>query len=151
MPERAPGWPEEALGRPYLRGYGRSLEVLDYGPVGASQASAEVPDPKPGCAHRRPRSRESAPMLFMVIERFRSGRAPDVYRRFRDRGRMAPEGVRYVSSWVDLGFQRCFQVMEAKDEALLREWTRHWEDLVEFDIVPVLTSEEAAAAMAPNL
>ncbi|MCI0586493.1 MAG: DUF3303 domain-containing protein [Planctomycetes bacterium] len=90
-------------------------------------------------------------MLFMVIERFRSGRAPDVYRRFRDRGRMAPEGVRYVSSWVDLGFQRCFQVMEAKDEALLREWTRHWEDLVEFDIVPVLTSEEAAAAMAPNL
>ena len=59
-------------------------------------------------------------MLFMVIDHFRPGRAPEVYRRFRDRGRMAPEGLRYVSSWVDLRFERCFQVMEADGESLVR-------------------------------
>jgi hypothetical protein len=90
-------------------------------------------------------------MLFMVIEHFRPGRAPDVYRRFRDRGRMAPEGLRYVSSWVDLKFERCFQVMEADSETLFREWTLSWEDLIEFEIVAVRTSSEAAAAIAPEL
>jgi hypothetical protein len=90
-------------------------------------------------------------MLFMVIETFRAGQAPEVYRRFRERGRMAPASVQYVSSWVDLEFRRCFQVMEAPDEAALREWTRNWEDLVEFEIVPVRTSAEAAEAIAPRL
>ena len=84
-------------------------------------------------------------MLYMVIEHFRAGQAPEVYRRFRERGRMAPEGLRYVTSWVDLKFERCFQVMEAGDEALLRQWTAHWDDLVDFEIVPVRTSAEAAA------
>jgi hypothetical protein len=60
----------------------------------------------------------------MVIEHFRPGKAPDVYRRFRDRGRMAPTGLQYISRWVDLEFRRCFQVMEAPNEALLMEWTR---------------------------
>ena len=90
-------------------------------------------------------------MLFMVIENFRPGRAPDVYRRFRDRGRMAPVDVRYVSSWVDLDFRRCFQVMEADSEARLREWTVNWDDLTDFEIIPVRTSAEAAAAIAPKL
>lgn len=90
-------------------------------------------------------------MLFMVIEHFRPGRAPDVYRRFRDRGRMAPIDVRYVSSWVDLDFGRCFQVMEANSEARLREWTMNWDDLTDFEIIPVMTSTEAAAAIAPEL
>ena len=90
-------------------------------------------------------------MLFMVIERFRAGRAPDVYRRFRDRGRLAPDGLRYVSSWVDLDFRRCFQLMETDDESLLGEWTRNWDDLAEFEVVPVRTSAEAAAAIAPRL
>ena len=90
-------------------------------------------------------------MVFMVIEHFRPGRAPDVYRRFRDRGRMAPPRVRYVSSWVDLEFRRCFQVMEADSEALLREWTVNWDDLCDFEIIQVRTSEEAAAAIAPEL
>lgn len=90
-------------------------------------------------------------MLFMVIENYRPGQAPAVYRRFRERGRMAPEGVRYLTSWVDLDFRRCFQVMEAESEAKLREWTANWEDLVEFEIVPVRTSEEAARAIAPEL
>lgn len=89
--------------------------------------------------------------VFMVIEHFRPGRAPDVYRRFRDRGRMAPEGVRYISSWVDLEFRRCFQVMEAADEAMLREWTNNWSDLVDFEIVQVRTSEQAAKAIALEL
>lgn len=64
---------------------------------------------------------------------------------------MAPEGVTYVSSWVDMGFQRCFQVMEADDEASLREWTTKWDDLIEFEIIPVRTSGDAAAAIAAEL
>jgi hypothetical protein len=90
-------------------------------------------------------------MLFMVIEHFRPGQAPEVYRRFRDRGRMAPDGVQYVSSWVDLHFQRCFQVMEADNEGSLRQWTANWDDLIDFEIIPVRTSPEAATAIAPQL
>jgi Protein of unknown function (DUF3303) len=88
-------------------------------------------------------------MLFMVIEHFRDGEAPAIYRRFRERGRMAPDDVKYVSSWVDLEFRRCFQVMEAETESRLEEWTRHWSDLIDFEIVPVQTSKQAADAMAP--
>jgi len=87
----------------------------------------------------------------MVVEHFRPGKAPEVYRRFRDRGRMAPEGVRYLSSWIDLEFRRCFQVMEAESEAALKLWTCHWDDLVDFEIVPVRTSEQAAKVIAPQL
>ena len=90
-------------------------------------------------------------MLFMVIEHFRPGQATTIYRRFRDRGRMAPDRVKYISSWVDLEFQRCFQVMEAESESTLKDWTDNWSDLVEFEIVPVRTSEEAAQAIAPQL
>ena len=90
-------------------------------------------------------------MLFLVIEHFRPGQAPEVYRRFRDRGRLAPPDVRYVSSWVDLEFRRCFQVMEADDESRLREWTKNWDDLVDFEVIPVRTSADAAAAIAPEL
>jgi hypothetical protein len=90
-------------------------------------------------------------MLFMVIERFRPGRAPDVYRRFRDRGRMAPDGLRYISSWVDLNFERCFQVMEADNAGLFTEWTAQWDDLIDFEIVPVRTSADAAAAIKQEL
>ena len=90
-------------------------------------------------------------MLFMVIERFAPGQAPEVYRRFRERGRMAPDGVRYVSSWVDLNFERCFQIMEAEDAELLAAWTANWDDLVDFEIVPVRTSQEAAGIIEPQL
>ncbi len=90
-------------------------------------------------------------MLFMVIERFHPDRAPEVYRRFRDRGRMAPEGLRYISSWVDLNFERCFQVMEEDDEALFGQWTANWNDLMDFEIVPVRTSADAAAAIEEQL
>jgi len=90
-------------------------------------------------------------MLFMVIENFLPGKAQEVYRRFRERGRMAPEGLRYISSWVDLKLERCFQVMEAENEELLKEWMANWHDLVEFEVIPVQTSEEAAKAIAAEL
>jgi hypothetical protein len=90
-------------------------------------------------------------MLFMVIERFRPGQAPAIYRRFRDRGRMMPEGVKYLSSWIDLDFQRCFQVMEAKRADDLKGWTANWDDVMEFEIVPVRTSAEAREKIAPQL
>ncbi len=86
-------------------------------------------------------------MLFMVIEHFRPGRAAEIYRRFREHGRMAPQGLRYVASWVDLKYERCFQVMETDDPALFNEWRANWDDLVDFEIVPVRTSAEAAAAL----
>ena len=87
-------------------------------------------------------------MLFMVIERLggREGAAA-VYRRFRERGRLTPDGLRYVASWVEPGYGRCFQLMECDDPALLDLWAARWRDLVEFEIVPVVTSEEAAAAL----
>ena len=89
-------------------------------------------------------------MLFMVIEHFKPGKAAEIYRRFRERGRMAPDDVKYVASWVDLEFSRCFQVMDADNEGRLKEWTRHWEDLTHFEVVPVRTSAEAAAAIVSS-
>jgi hypothetical protein len=89
-------------------------------------------------------------MLYMVLEDFRGDPAP-VYRRFRDHGRLAPEGLRYVSSWVTPDLQRCFQVMECDRRELLDAWIEQWKDLVEFEVIPVLTSSDAAALMAPRL
>jgi hypothetical protein len=91
-------------------------------------------------------------MLFMVIERFGGrGRAAAVYRRFRERGRMTPEGLKYVGSWVEADFGRCFQLMECEDPRLLEEWAAHWRDLVEFEFVPVVTSAEAAESISTLL
>lgn len=87
-------------------------------------------------------------MLYMVIERFRPGRAPDVYRRARERGRMLPPGLAYVSSWVEPNFDRCYQVMECDDPALFEPWIAAWDDLVEFEVVPVISSAAAADIMA---
>lgn len=86
-------------------------------------------------------------MLYMVIEHFRDGDAARVYARFRERGRMAPEGLEYVNSWVDLSFRRCFQVMACDDPRLLAEWIANWQDIVEFEVAPVLTSGETADVM----
>jgi hypothetical protein len=86
-------------------------------------------------------------MLFMIIEQFK-GDAGAVYRRFRERGRLAPEGLRYVDSWVTLDIERCYQVMECDERRLLDQWIAEWSDLVDFEVIPVLTSAEAAAAIA---
>jgi hypothetical protein len=88
-------------------------------------------------------------MLFMVIERFRDGDARPVYRRLRDAGRQVPDGVTYVGSEPDL--KRCFQVMECADEDLLRQWTKAWDDLVDFEILPVIASADARAKIEPLL
>jgi Protein of unknown function (DUF3303) len=90
-------------------------------------------------------------MLFMVIERFRNRDAAAVYRRFGERGRMMPDGLRYVESWVEPGFDRCFQLMECDDPRLFERWIECWQDLVEFEVVPVVTSEEAARLVSPLL
>jgi hypothetical protein len=90
-------------------------------------------------------------MLYMVIENFRDGNALPVYRRFRDQGRLAPEGLTYIASWVTEDLGRCFQIMECDDPALLAQWMARWEDLTEFEVFPVVTSGEAAASVAPRL
>jgi uncharacterized protein DUF3303 len=87
-------------------------------------------------------------MRYMVIETFRRGARP-VYERARDRGRMLPEGLTYLDSWVEPGLGRCFQLMETDDPALFERWTARWDDLAEFEIVPVLSSAEAAARALP--
>ncbi|HYS06696.1 MAG TPA: DUF3303 family protein [Candidatus Dormibacteraeota bacterium] len=86
--------------------------------------------------------------LYMVVERFRNGDAAPVYRRFRERGRMAPEGLAYISSWVTEDLSTCYQLMETADRALLEDWIRNWTDLVEFEVHPVMTSQEAAKRVA---
>jgi hypothetical protein len=83
----------------------------------------------------------------MVIEHFRNQDARAVYRRFRDEGRLAPEGLAYVSSWVSADAGRCFQLMECDDVTLLQRWVARWSDLVEFEIVPVVPGKDTAAAL----
>ena len=90
-------------------------------------------------------------MLFMIVENFRNGDAVPVYRRFRDRGRLAPEGLRYLGSWVTTDLTQCFQVMECDDRGLLDEWIAQWRDVVDFEVVPVMTSQEALTAVGSRL
>ena len=86
-------------------------------------------------------------MLYMVIESFRDGDAEAVYRRFRDKGRMLPDGLTYVESWLAADLDRCFQVMACEDDALIQEWTAAWSDLVDFEIVPIASEARKAALM----
>lgn len=86
-------------------------------------------------------------MLYMVIEHFKEGAAPEIYRRLRERGRVMPEGLEYVSSWIDLDFKVCWQLMQTDDFSLFDQWIDNWRDLMEFEIVPVRTSGEAVRLM----
>lgn len=81
-------------------------------------------------------------MLFMVIETFKDGDVKAVGERFKQKGRMLPDGVTYHASWMDIGGKKCFQVMEAADLALIEKWASQWNDLVDFEIIPVQTSAE---------
>jgi len=90
-------------------------------------------------------------MLFMVVEHFKNCDAAPIYRRFRDKGRLAPEGLRYVSSWIDKDFEKCFQLMETDDENLLKKWIANWSDIVDFEFFEVMTSAEAQEKIAPEL
>ena len=87
-------------------------------------------------------------MLYMVVEEFKDIRA--VYKRFREKGRMMPDGLKYVSSWIDHDLKTCWQVMETQDERLFRQWTDAWKDLMDFEIIPVSTSAEIVGLMSPD-
>ena len=87
-------------------------------------------------------------MQFMVIERFRNQDAKSVYPRFREKGRLLPDGLAFVSSWVEADLHRCFQVMECSDITLLQQWVAEWSDLIEFEIVPVVSGKATAEAFA---
>jgi hypothetical protein len=92
-----------------------------------------------------------AKTLYMVVEHFRNGDAVPVYRRFREHGRMAPDGLSYVSSWVDDKMERCYQIMETDDRMLLDRWMANWTDIVDFEVHTVITSKEAAERMAGRM
>lgn len=87
-------------------------------------------------------------MQFMVIEKFRKQDARSVYRRFHTEGRLMPEGVTFVESWVSADLSRCFQIMECNDVTLLQRWVSGWSDLVEFEIVPVSRGRDTAAVLS---
>ena len=87
----------------------------------------------------------------MILESFKNQDPVPVYRRFRDRGRLTPEGLQYVSSWVDEKLQRCFQLMETADRKLLDEWMEKWSDLIDFEVYPVISSKEAVEKVSPRL
>ena len=88
---------------------------------------------------------------YMVIEHFRNGDPVPVYRRFRDRGRLLPEDLHYVSSWIDEKLERCFQLMETENRRLLDEWIVGWSDIIDFEVYPVISSKEALDRVTPRL
>ena len=90
-------------------------------------------------------------MLFMVIENIRSQDGLAVYRRFRDKGRMTPDGLKFMGSWTEANLGRVFQLMECDDVALLQRWVARWSDLVAFEIVPVIAGKETAEALSDQL
>lgn len=82
-------------------------------------------------------------MRYMVIENFKPGMAGEIYRRLGDTGRHMPAGLTYVGSWITDDLTRCYQVMECDDPGLLDDWISHWTDLMDFEVVPVISSDEA--------
>jgi hypothetical protein len=90
-------------------------------------------------------------MLFMVIERFKPGTIPDIYRQLRDSGRSLPDGLTYVDSWIEASFARCFQLMACDDARLLQAWVLQWGDLVDIEIAPVVPSGETQEVVRPFL
>ena len=90
-------------------------------------------------------------MRYMVVERFKNGAAKAIYKRARERGRMLPDGLEYVDGWVSANLDACFQLMDCENESLFTEWFRSWSDLVEFEVVPVVSSAEASVlALGPD-
>ena len=90
-------------------------------------------------------------MLYMVIELLKEGAEPEIYRRFREKGRMMPAGLEYVSSWIDMDFKICWQLVQTEDFGLFDKWIGNWDDLMDFEIVPVRTSAEASELMKQKL
>jgi len=90
-------------------------------------------------------------MHFLVIEHFRNGDPVPVYQRFRAQGRLMPEGLEYISSWITEDLTRCYQVMETADRRLLDEWIGRWSDLMSYDVLPVLSSAQVQERLGPRL
>ena len=91
-------------------------------------------------------------MLFMVIETFPNCDPVPIYKHLRDAGRGLPDGLKYVNSWIEPNFRRCFQVMECDDLRLLQEWSLHWHSVgIDFEFVPVVESKDVQAVVAPHL
>ena len=88
-------------------------------------------------------------MLYMVVEHFKD--PPAIYRRLREKGRMMPDGLEYVSSWIDADLKVCWQLIRTEDESLFQTWTDNWRDLMDFKIVPVRTSAEVREMMEKQL
>ena len=88
-------------------------------------------------------------MLYMVVERFKD--APAIYRRLHEKGRMMPEGLEYVSSWIDVDLKICWQLMRAEDKSLFQTWIDNWKDLADFEVVSVRTSAEVREMMEGRL
>lgn len=82
-------------------------------------------------------------MIFMVIETFHPGKVKECYKRFEEKGRILPDGVKYINSWIDSDIKKCYQVMEAENKDNIFEWIEKWDDLIDFEIIPVLTSAQA--------
>jgi hypothetical protein len=94
-------------------------------------------------------TREDNAMLYMIIEEFKEGPEP-VYARFREKGRMTPDGLQYVNSWITSDMQRCYQIMETPNPVLLDQWMAKWDDIITFEIIPVVASSEAASHVAKH-
>jgi hypothetical protein len=90
-------------------------------------------------------------MLFMVIEKFKNRNARAIYNRSREKGRMVPAGLKYVDSWVEANFDRCFQLMECDDPRLFQHWVIQWQDLIDFEIIPVVPSKQTMETISPML
>lgn len=90
-------------------------------------------------------------MLYMIVEYFKNKDPIPVYRRFRKHGRLTPEGLKYISSWVDEKMQLCFQLMETDDRRLIDEWISNWSDIIDFEVFPVILSKEAVEKIDPQL
>jgi len=86
----------------------------------------------------------------MVIERFHPGKVKELYKRFDEKGRMMPKGVHYLNSWINEDVSICYQVMESESEEDLQEWISHWNDLADFEVIPVITSAQAKEKVFDN-
>ena len=89
-------------------------------------------------------------MHYMIIEKFKPGKVKEIYRRFQEKGRRLPEGVNYINSWINESVTLCYQLMESETPARLQEWMDQWKDLVDFEVVPVISSEEARRKIFSN-
>jgi len=89
-------------------------------------------------------------MLYMIIEKFRNGKVKEIYRRVEEKGRLMPGGLNYINSWINEEVTICYQVMETDSVEKLHEWISHWNDLADFEIVPVITSQQAKRKVLEN-